>query len=561
MAAAGGNAPVAGQDEGRLGLANRLNCPPDVLRPFKIHVRAEAGIPSWEAMLSALESFLPVTFEVSKGFDGTEAGELMIGSGSVTEPEDHHTRVTSLSLSASGVSSPNGRPEEAAITFSSDSDVPRPFRGKSLRVQLFGGPQVLAPVGRERVLASHETGPVWTVSEAGGVKHFRSGLGLPRFAATGSLCDVLNGDLFIGMLPLLHWLRELCASRRFDGPPLRACFVFDDPNLHWPRYGFVDFREIAAHAARENYHVSFATIPLDAWFTHKGTAGVFRSNATRLSLAIHGNDHTRQELAQNYTEAERASLLQQAVRRIERLERQAGVQVSRVMVPPHGACSHEMLGDLPRWGFEAACISHGSLRAHNEARPWTRTLGYLPAELIQGCPVLPRWALAGNTANLILLSAYLNQPIILRGHHQDLKEGVELLDQLANAINGLGPVLWSSLGDISRANFQWRMDGTVCRVKPLGRRIDFPIPASAEQLVVESPSNSLWENWQITGSEHVRVSVTSGAAIPLPETLHGVIAIEAVPARPTSTGSRLGRPVATAVGRRMLTEMRDRFFS
>src|SRR5208283_5127567 len=114
---------------------------------------------------------------------------------------------------------------------------------------------------------------------------------------------------FLEMLPLLQWLREICAGASPVGPPLRACFIFDDPNLHWPRYGFVDYRQLAAQAEKENYHVSFATIPVDAWFTHSGTAGIFREHRSRLSLLIHGNNHTKRELARPYTEPERFFLL------------------------------------------------------------------------------------------------------------------------------------------------------------------------------------------------------------------------------------------------------------
>jgi len=38
-------------------------------------------------------------------------------------------------------------------------------------------------------------------------------------------------------------------------PPLRACFVIDDPNLHWPSYGHLDYRRMAEHARRGGYHV------------------------------------------------------------------------------------------------------------------------------------------------------------------------------------------------------------------------------------------------------------------------------------------------------------------
>ncbi len=91
-----------------------------------------------------------------------------------------------------------------------------------------------------------------------------------QLSPEGSLQDVLSGNRFLEILPLLQWLREICGHAFSVNPsPPKACFIFDDPNLHWPRYGYVDYRQLAEQAQIENYHVAFATIPLDTWFTHR----------------------------------------------------------------------------------------------------------------------------------------------------------------------------------------------------------------------------------------------------------------------------------------------------
>ena len=151
--------------------------------------------------------------------------------------------------------------------------------------------------------------------------------------------------------------------------------MFDDPNLHWPTYGFIDFAQIAAHAQMHNYHVSFATIPLDTWFVHMPTAALFKQHSDRLSLLIHGNDHITEELARDYSEKERSRILLQALGRIGELEHRSGVVVSRVMVAPHGACSEKVLEEMAQLGFESACISSGSLRHYNGQATWLRTIG------------------------------------------------------------------------------------------------------------------------------------------------------------------------------------------
>jgi hypothetical protein len=418
---------------------------------FLIHAPAEAQSQQWTTLLSTLEGVMPVKFNFSPEDQPEIAGEILTTNRPRTA-DLKKRNVSSLSVPPGELASSEGKLTEIAVRFADDPGLPFPFRGRSLRTKVAFPPSGLTLRPDERPLATCDLGPVWAFSEREGAKHYRSAFALPSLPADGSLQDVLNGIRFLELVPLLHWLREMSASSRYSSSPLKACFIFDDPNLHWPRYGFVDYRQLATHAEKENYHVSFATIPLDTWFTHRGAAEIFRSHQNRLSLMVHGNNHIKRELARAYTEAERIFLLQQAIRRIERLERRSGLVVARVMVPPHGACSEEMLAALPACGFEAACISHGSLRAHNKSRAWTKTLGFLPSELIRGCPVLPRWGVTGDLKNTILLAAFLKQAIILRGHHQDLKDGPELLDQLARFINGLGSVAWLNMADMARSS-------------------------------------------------------------------------------------------------------------
>jgi hypothetical protein len=525
-------------------------------RHYQIHIRSTPERLPQPDLLSILESLLPIQFTLSDGRPTAWAGELIVEDAVERKTSDHPCP---SSLSVPYVEEPLAEDKllETETQFADDPDVPFPYRGRSLRSKIAAEPRILRLSGNEKVLASTEMGPVWVVSKEVGGTHFRSGFTLPRIPFDGCLPQVLDGNRFIELLPLLHWIRETCSETAYHGPPLRACFTFDDPNLHWPRYGFVDFREIAQRASKMNYHVAFATIPLDGWFTHRATAEIFKENKSRLSLLVHGNNHTRQELAQNYPPFGREHLLKQAIQRIERIERKAGFPISRLMVPPHGACSEEMLAALGHCGFEAASISHGSLRAHNKTRAWTRSIGYLPSELVRGCPVLPRWGMSGTSINTILLAAFLRQPIILRGHHQDLKEGIELLDQLAGVINGLGSVSWPDMTGLSWMNYEWRSEGDTFRARLLGRKANVQLPAEARRLIVESPANCTWDGWQTFGAftsgqsrkEEPSVSGLPGRSVLVEGTTRSKMPLE---------GNSNGVPVA-ALFRRCLTEGRDRF--
>ncbi|MGZ5619378.1 MAG: hypothetical protein ACXWFG_00795 [Methylobacter sp.] len=522
---------------------------------YHIRISQHFKSPPGTELFSILEQLLPIKFIFGEQGEIEMDGAIVIDAGTGKDTAG----VSSISLPSPADPADKSQQIETEVTFSDDPDVPFPFRGRRLSTRLTEAGAVLSVRPNEKILATSKRGAIWATSTIDGVKHFRSALPLPNLSAEENFSDVFNGECFLAMLVLLQYVREITANTAYRNAPLRAGFIIDDPNLHWPRYGFVDYREIIGRAQKGNYHVSFATIPLDTWFTHAATAQLFRTNSQWLSLLIHGNDHAKKELARDYSDVMRKALLQQAIRRIKRLEQKADIRVCRVMVPPHGACSDEMLAELLKCGFESACISAGSLRAHNPGKPWTKTLGFLPAEIIQGCPVLPRWGLTGNVKNSLLLAAYLGQPMILRGHHQDLKDGGEAFDEYARFINGLGKVFWSSMTNLSRLNYQWQIEGSTCRVKPLGKNIAFELPSEATEIVFESPGAFDRCTWQAASADGFKRNIIPGEPLLLLEERGSKIFIEreAPPPTPCIKAS-LRQTGAPLILRRLLTEARDR---
>ena len=115
-----------------------------------------------------------------------------------------------------------------------------------------------------------------------------------------------------------------------------------------------------------------------------------------------------------------------------------------------------------------------------------------PSELVHGCPVLPRWAFAGTTTAMLLVAAYLGQPLVLRGHHQDLKGGLDVFRGFADTINTLGDVRWGSLAELCRLNFRQRVAGTSLHVEPLATRVDIPVPDGVTTLHLR-PGGFEWD--------------------------------------------------------------------
>ena len=452
--------------------------------------------------------------------------------------------------------------DSGLVEFADVASVPRVLRGRKILSEDSPGVNRLPPwLSSVSAVAWKDGLPVWAVRSAPGRNHHHVATPLPELAEDEAVYLHFSQNRFLALLPLFVFLREVTEDPRWEEPPIQACFMFDDPNLHWSTYGYIDFDEMTRHAQQHDYHVSSATIPLDSWFVHEPTAALFRKYPHRISLLMHGNDHVNEELARNVQTNEQLGTLVQALRRIEKLERRSGVEVSRVMAPPHGACSEETLANMALLGYEAACVSRGSLRNFNRGASWVRNIGMSPSDILRGLTVLPRFRIAPNCQNSILMSVLLRQPIIPVGHHQDVADGLGLFADLAAFINSLGDVKWGSMAQIARRHHSQTIDVNVLHLKMHTKRADILVPAGIDRVVVHRP-------WLEADSGEPLRLVSAGADTPVdvanPELPIAVRAGQRVTILSGPPPSLLGRRAERhglrpwPVVRRLFTEGRDR---
>jgi hypothetical protein len=426
------------------------------------------------------------------------------------------------------------------LRLSGDAPLDRRLRGLRLHDFPVAGAAALAAGGEDSALAMRGDDPVWLSRPAPCGPRAVVAVAPAELAAAEALRDRLGDGRFLAIAALVHFVRAVCEPIGWRPPPLRACFLFDDPNLHWGSYGHLRYRELLRHADRHDYHVALATVPLDGWFAHPAAARLFGSRPDRLSLVMHGNDHTRLELARPAGAADRRALLAQALRRTAAFERRSGLTVDRVMVAPHGVCSREIARDLFAFGFEALCISRPYPWLALPPSSWlerppesSALAGWEPASVVDvGLPVLLRRPF-GAPAEDLALRAFLDQPLILYGHHGDMGHGLDRLAELATIVRRLGDVRWMSVGDIAAGNAATRQAGDVLQVRMFCRRARLPMPAGVQRLVVEAPSLEPHPAdaiaWERAGTGTVEVRLRRGdaldpTAIALPARSHWAVA-------------------------------------
>jgi hypothetical protein len=365
-----------------------------------------------------------------------------------------------------------------------------------LRGHVFGDERLAGVPAVQRhggdVLATRDGEPFWTRS---GLLDVSAAVPL-ELGADEALRDRLQKHRFAALLPLVHLLREITADLRWQPPAPSAAFLLDDPNLHWPSYGFLRLPELVRHAGTHGYHLALAMIPLDAWFGHPRAVRLLRDHAAALSLVVHGNNHTEHELGRPTSEQDGVALAAQALRRVRAFERRRGVPVSRVMVPPHEACSEATVRGLLLSGFDAITMTRPYPWLSRGPDPWlARPSGASPLAgwervdfVAGGLPVMLRHPIATRDRVELVLRAFLDQPLILYGHHEDLAGGLDVLEEAAGEVNALTRARWCSLDEIARTSFETRREGALLRVRMLTRRARLEVPEGVEAIAVELPA-------------------------------------------------------------------------
>ncbi len=526
--------------------------------PIAIGVFPAAELDRRPLLFAALEGAFPVRFE------GRGAGELggidaalEIGGSDLTGKVE----VPRLSLLSE---EPTAGGEQVVQDLATLPELDRRLHGAALPDLHLGAAlkaaDDLTAEGGAQVLASCAGKPTWIRSE----RWFEQALLAPAdLEPEEALRERLCLSRSAALLPLVHFLRELSAPIEWQPPAARACIVFDDPNLHWPSYGFVKLSQLSEHANAHGYHASLAMVPLDSWFAHPAAVRTLKRSEGAISLAVHGNDHNGGELGQQQTEADGLALAAQALRRIAVFERRTGIKVDRTMVPPHEECSQATVEGLLRSGFDAITMTRPFPWLARPPRTWLARpqeadalVGWRPADFAGNLPVLLRHPLLTRDAPELVLRAFLDQPLILYGHHGDLAEGgLDVLAEAVGEVNRLGETRWCSLDEIVANNFETRQLGSQLSLRPLARKARLTVPDAVEQLLVElPPAHPGPTNEQLViDGRPARfgdpIEVVPGSTVELRLQVSNLVDVGTVPAP---------RRQPLAVARRALGESRDR---
>jgi hypothetical protein len=516
-------------------------------------------------LFSALEELWPLKF-VDRG-DSNEKADAVLLLGLASErhipglDEEVPRFVAPLASLA-----PNHA--ERVVEFENTGAVPPALTGRTLsEARPCGAGLVLAEAPGDAVIARHQGTPLWLrrpgVNGAGSVD--MSAIPVPSIRAGQALGQYLNRDQFLGVLPLLEFCRRICADSQWSLPDERACFVFDDVNLGGSTYGCVDFRALAASARARGYHAAIGLIPFDARRVDTDTAALFRDSVRELSIVIHGNDHLKFEIARERPLEDRLRLLAEARRRMLTLTEKHGLTVCAVEEPPYGVFLFNYVPALVELGYEAVLCAVSQFLECNPDFDGSASFGAASTECLgRGLAVIPRIPLSKGWRNDAVLAAYLGQPVVIAGHHQDADDGLRYIETVVDFVNGLGRFNWCNPSQIASARYMWRRDGSALRVRVFARRVTVAVPEWAETMIVErawvtadSPEMLQWGPRD--GAASGRPFGTVSAPVPVAGCREMIVVSPFLDAVDPSTVPPVGASAWPTI-RRRLAESRDRSY-
>jgi hypothetical protein len=250
---------------------------------------------------------------------------------------------------------------------------------------------------------------------------------------------------FSSVVPLMVFLREVHRESCWHSDSSKACFIVDDPLLRM-KYGFINYGAFLEVMERNKMSASIAFIPWNFRRTSKSVAKLFVSHPDRLSLSIHGCDHTAAE----FGSSDEALMLYRAQKALERMamhQRLSGLSFDHIMVFPQGIFSTVAVRALKSCGYLGA-VNTTAYPVDMDDNGFT--LGELldvAVRKIAGFPVFirryPR-ELAETAFDL-----FLGKPALLVEHHGFFRNGYETLAEFVERLNSLnGGVEWSNLAKI-----------------------------------------------------------------------------------------------------------------
>jgi hypothetical protein len=235
-----------------------------------------------------------------------------------------------------------------------------------------------------------------------------------------------------------------------------ASLIVDDPLLK-PRYGFLKYRNALRMMDEHNFATTIAFIPWNWRRTDSHTVQLFHDRPEKLSLCVHGCDHTAKEFADRSI-AVLNKRIQVANQRMQLFGQRTELQHDRVMLFPQGAFSASAARALKLNGFIAAANTEVVPVHEDENKTKVGDLLGVAIMKYASFPMFTRRYIAHGVENFAF-DGLLGKPCLIAAHHDDFAGDARILLEVIGRLNSLNWNLrWRPLGETISRTFRIRID-------------------------------------------------------------------------------------------------------
>ncbi len=268
-------------------------------------------------------------------------------------------------------------------------------------------------------------------------------------------------EQFFSAAPWLMFLKWAFRGVCWETEEAGACFIVDDPLLRM-NYGFCDFRLLDRQMKEHSFSTNIAMIPWNERRTSREMASLINDSEGRLSVSVHGCDHTAREFGTDDRD-DLSAKVNTAKRRMAEHQKTTGIAHDSVMIFPQGIFSRESLATLQKKDFAAAVNTEPLPFARRDETLTIRDSWSVAIQRYGSFPLFTRRYPSDGIENFAF-DILLGKPCLVVEHHNFFKDEHQEVVRFAKALNSLNVELhWRSLGDVIKRSYQSRIgaDGVV----------------------------------------------------------------------------------------------------
>jgi hypothetical protein len=369
---------------------------------------------------------------------------------------------------------------------------------------------------------------------------------------------------FAGAVPLVMYLKWQFRDTCWMAQGTSACLIIDDPLLR-PRYGWLKIRELLQLIDKHTFTTTIAFIPWNWRRTNSDTVATLQQNSEKLSVCVHGCDHTGGEFA-----ARAADLLDRRLKtarsRMASLRASTGLRHDQVMVFPQGKFSPEVGVALKGNGFVAAVNTEVAPTGNGPDVTTIADLWSIANIRYGSFPIFSRRYIAHGIENFAF-DGLLGKPCFIVGHHDVFREHANELTKFVRSLNSLNwRLCWRTLGDAVRRSYAvQRRDGQI-RVKIFAEEIVIENNEHVSRQITvlkEEPDigsvKGVTVNHEAVGYDHLNGNLQFVIDVP-PKSMAEIRCTYHERANPSTMSEPISYRVKVAA-RRYFSELRDNYLS